>query len=111
MYNDHKGKKSYPPKKRFGNMGTAPQSLHEATCAKCNKTCQVPFKPNGRKPIYCSDCFRRDEGTTNHRFTDRKNNHSDKPMYQAPVTGHDHVGDELKAINEKLDAIIDALSE
>lgn len=39
-----------------------PAEMHEATCNECRKSCQVPFKPNGRKPVYCSDCFKRDEG-------------------------------------------------
>ena len=29
----------------------------DAVCAKCGKNCQVPFKPTGDKPVYCSDCF------------------------------------------------------
>src|SRR4051812_27854719 len=37
-------------------------ALHSATCNKCGKPCEVPFKPNGKKPIYCRDCFRREDG-------------------------------------------------
>lgn len=88
-------------------------ALHDTTCAKCKQPCQVPFKPNGKKPVFCLNCFRADQTSDKptHRFSDRKQV-SDKPMYQAPVDKkHDHVGDELKAINQKLDAIIDALSE
>jgi CxxC-x17-CxxC domain-containing protein len=29
----------------------------DAVCAKCGKNCQVPFKPTGDKPVYCSECF------------------------------------------------------
>lgn len=28
-----------------------------ATCAKCGASCEVPFRPTGEKPVYCSDCF------------------------------------------------------
>jgi CxxC-x17-CxxC domain-containing protein len=28
-----------------------------ATCAQCGKNTQVPFRPRGGKPIYCSDCY------------------------------------------------------
>lgn len=31
--------------------------MHEAICSDCGKKCQVPFKPTGDKPIYCSQCF------------------------------------------------------
>jgi CxxC-x17-CxxC domain-containing protein len=31
---------------------------HEATCDKCGKNCEVPFKPTIGKPIFCDDCFK-----------------------------------------------------
>lgn len=31
--------------------------MHHATCNNCGKDCEVPFKPTGGKPIYCSSCF------------------------------------------------------
>lgn len=31
--------------------------LFQATCASCGKTCEVPFKPTGERPVYCRDCF------------------------------------------------------
>lgn len=31
--------------------------MHTATCDNCQKECQVPFKPTGDRPVYCSDCF------------------------------------------------------
>ncbi len=34
-----------------------------AVCDKCGKKCEVPFKPSGDKPIYCSQCF--DKGDKN----------------------------------------------
>lgn len=36
--------------------------MHEVTCDKCGKQCEVPFKPTGDKPVYCSDCFRKEGG-------------------------------------------------
>ena len=32
--------------------------MHQATCDKCGKDCEVPFKPTQGKPLYCDDCFR-----------------------------------------------------
>lgn len=34
-----------------------PRELFEAICADCGKTANVPFRPTGNKPVYCSDCF------------------------------------------------------
>ncbi|HLD55222.1 MAG TPA: CxxC-x17-CxxC domain-containing protein [Candidatus Nanoarchaeia archaeon] len=33
------------------------REMYDATCAKCNKKCQVPFKPSGNKPVLCKDCY------------------------------------------------------
>lgn len=33
------------------------KELYAAECNNCRKRCEVPFRPNGRKPVYCSDCF------------------------------------------------------
>jgi CxxC-x17-CxxC domain-containing protein len=34
-----------------------PREMFSATCASCGREAQVPFRPNGSKPVYCSDCF------------------------------------------------------
>lgn len=31
--------------------------MHQAICSQCGKDCQVPFRPTGDKPVYCSDCY------------------------------------------------------
>ena len=36
--------------------------MYDAVCAKCGVDCQVPFKPNGRKEIFCSKCFESNGG-------------------------------------------------
>lgn len=45
--------------------------LFKATCAQCAKTCEVPFKPNGKKPVYCQDCFGK-QAPSNDGFAPRK---------------------------------------
>ncbi|MCG3255549.1 MAG: hypothetical protein KAU62_05645, partial [Candidatus Heimdallarchaeota archaeon] len=37
--------------------GRGNAELHTVTCAKCKKETQVPFKPTGKKPVYCRECF------------------------------------------------------
>lgn len=39
------------------NRSDRPQ-MHQAVCDECGRNCEVPFKPSGGKPIYCSDCFK-----------------------------------------------------
>jgi CxxC-x17-CxxC domain-containing protein len=31
--------------------------MHEAVCAECGVTTQVPFRPSGDRPVYCRECF------------------------------------------------------
>ena len=99
MYNSHRDNKSggYGAKKFGGgqswnNRGTdsrgfAKPELHNATCAECGNACQVPFKPNGRKPIYCSNCFKKEgNGGETRGFDQRPDsrgfNSGDKPLFK-----------------------------
>ncbi|MDU4960526.1 MAG: zinc-ribbon domain containing protein [Sporomusaceae bacterium] len=45
----------------FGG-GRQQREMHEATCAACGVQTQVPFRPSGDRPVYCSDCFRQNGG-------------------------------------------------
>jgi CxxC-x17-CxxC domain-containing protein len=41
-----------------GGYDRAPREMFSTTCSSCGREAQVPFRPNGTKPVYCSDCFR-----------------------------------------------------
>lgn len=41
-----------------GGFG-APRQMYDTVCSACGAETQVPFKPNGSKPVYCRDCFRK----------------------------------------------------
>ncbi|MDR3565679.1 MAG: zinc-ribbon domain containing protein [Negativicutes bacterium] len=41
----------------FGRGSRQPREMHPAVCAACGKDTQVPFRPSGDRPVYCSDCF------------------------------------------------------
>ena len=41
-----------------GYSSRGPREMFDATCARCGKESQVPFRPSGTRPVYCSDCFR-----------------------------------------------------
>ncbi len=72
------------------NRNPEQRIMHEATCDKCGNKCEVPFKPTGGKPVYCSDCF-------------RKNEYSESRGSPNSSSG------ELEQINAKLDKILKAL--
>lgn len=44
---------------REGSSGGRPsdREMFPATCAACGRQTQVPFRPRGDKPVYCSECF------------------------------------------------------
>ncbi|MBU1445760.1 hypothetical protein KKD70_00675, partial [Patescibacteria group bacterium] len=39
------------------------RQMYKATCDDCGRSCEVPFKPSGDKPIFCSNCFKRDNAS------------------------------------------------
>ena len=51
---------------RFKQEGRRPGKLemHKIICDKCGKESEVPFKPTSSKPVYCSDCFVKPEGSS-----------------------------------------------
>lgn len=60
--------------------------MHKATCADCGKTCEVPFRPTGSKPVYCKECFKNKGGSdfrrSDNRTFDRADS-GDRQMYDA----------------------------
>ena len=41
-----------------GGYSRGPREMFDTVCARCGKDTQVPFRPTGARPVYCSDCFR-----------------------------------------------------
>jgi len=35
--------------------------MFDIVCDKCGKKSQVPFKPTSSKPVYCRDCFKKND--------------------------------------------------
>jgi CxxC-x17-CxxC domain-containing protein len=94
-----------------------PQEMHQAICSNCGKTCEVPFKPNGSKPVFCRECFQANRTGESRRpdFEGRNNNFppppprsDDREPHQPPVDPHK---EQFEAINAKLDRILNLLNE
>lgn len=75
--------------------------MHDVTCDKCGKECQVPFRPTGDKPVLCSDCFRKDGGASRDSRGPRESSGSSSGISQ----------EQFKQLNTKLDKIIEFLEQ
>lgn len=47
---------------RSGDNSRPQRQMYDAICAECGVKTQVPFRPNGDRPVYCRDCFYRRKG-------------------------------------------------
>lgn len=99
-----------------GDEGGRPE-LFPAVCADCGKHCEVPFRPNGIRPVYCRDCFgNHDEGSDRRESRpDTRFGREQRPQFVRSVTGGDHDGgnEEIKRqlayFEKKLDRILEIL--
>jgi CxxC-x17-CxxC domain-containing protein len=93
-------------------------AMHQATCAECGQSCEVPFKPTGERPVYCSNCFKnRDEGAPRrddrheHRSESRFDGRPEKHEFSKPVVNNNSFSNEqFETLNAKLDKILRTLS-
>jgi CxxC-x17-CxxC domain-containing protein len=47
---------------RFGrkrDFDRPQREMHTIKCADCGKEDQVPFKPDGDRPVYCRECYQK----------------------------------------------------
>ena len=49
MYNERRGR----------GYDRGPREMHDVTCADCGVETQVPFKPDGTRPVYCRECYQK----------------------------------------------------
>ncbi|EKE28122.1 MAG: hypothetical protein ACD_3C00096G0005 [uncultured bacterium (gcode 4)] len=64
------------------------KKMYSAVCDQCGNDCELPFKPTGDKPVFCSDCFVKED---------------------KPKRGWADYKADFDALNAKLDLIIKAL--
>ncbi len=72
--------------KSFGKRDGGSVTMHKTSCAECGNACEVPFKPNGKKPVLCGDCFHKDDRggeKTSFRSSERSFDRGDNVAYPA----------------------------
>ena len=88
-----------------GNEG--PREMFKAVCGKCGKECEVPFRPSGDRPVFCSECFQNSRGEGDSR---NFSNRGPRPSFQRPAESRPQNNEQLGEISRKLDRIIDMLT-
>lgn len=85
-------------RKDFGRSSFGEEKkMYTTICSKCGTSCEVPFKPNGEKPVYCSSCF----GKTDSAPSGRNFNGSSS---SAGISK-----EQFETLNSKLDKIMKSL--
>ncbi len=90
----------------FRRRDSGRRQMHKAVCDECGKDCEVPFKPSGDKPIYCSECFEKKEGGSSRRSERRSPRRSD---FGKRDDTHKKLLEQVGSLNTKLDRILKVL--
>ncbi|MBI2611980.1 hypothetical protein HYW54_04535 [Candidatus Gottesmanbacteria bacterium] len=94
----------------FERREEGPRMMHKAVCANCGRVCEVPFRPSGDRPVYCSDCFekRSNEGAR-FQFQDRRWGERPGGDRGGGQRSNTQLTQELRNLNAKLDRILRVL--
>lgn len=93
-----------------GDRGERSSEKFTATCADCQKSCEVPFRPNGKKPVYCNDCFssKREGGPSDFGRRDRdfgaKRDFAPRSNFSAPQSAPQS-NQNFEAMRKQLDVL------
>ena len=129
------GRGERPRSGGFGgrDRGGRPQGqseLFKATCATCHKSCEVPFRPSGDRPVFCSACFdmqgKSEERGGGRDYGNRADSRTARPEYAKPRreyvprreeaprivkdSGIDEIKRQLATIESRLNRILDLLN-
>ena len=107
------GRRSFGGQRSFGGS-SGPRQMHKTICDSCGKDCEVPFRPSGDKPVYCSDCFEKNrEGSEPRRFEERnfrkprfESRDSRPPRFENRESRPSQNNEQYNALNAKLDKIL-----
>lgn len=99
-------------KKSWGERGAGNREnvMHKAICSDCGKSCEVPFRPSGEKPVYCNECFGGKRGQSAEGFVRKEfNNPSPARVNAESNRGNGDIKRQLEATNAKLERLIQSV--
>ncbi len=92
----------------FGGSRSGPSMMHKAVCSECGKDCEVPFRPSGAKPVFCSFCFEDKRGSEKRPDNRFQKSDSFKPRFDSNKKSFDD--SKIDEVISRLDKIIKLLS-
>ncbi len=111
-----RGSSRRPERGGFGGGNRSGSSaMHKAVCFECGKDCEVPFRPTGGKPVFCSICFDKKGGSESRSrggFDGRPERSFERDNSFKPRFDDKKFGDNKKPFNDgKLDEVISKLDK
>jgi CxxC-x17-CxxC domain-containing protein len=95
---------------RGGGRDRGDRQMFDAVCSNCGKDCQVPFRPTGDKPVYCSDCFEKiGGGRSDSPRPERSEFRSPRPSFDSNKGQSSGLDTKLEAMNAKIEKILKLL--
>jgi CxxC-x17-CxxC domain-containing protein len=85
----------------FRRRDSGRREMHQAVCDKCRKDCEVPFRPSGDKPIFCSNCFEKKDGGS--QRSSRRSGFGERDNTNKQLL------EQVSSLNVKLDKILKVL--
>ncbi len=110
--------KSYggKPSGGFNPKDRAPREnkSYPAVCSDCGKACDVPFRPDGVKPVLCRDCYSKKAPATNmngnrDRFTSNEQRGHAPVAPAVPTVEINQIVKQLTALEVKVNQILDLI--
>lgn len=98
----------------FGKRDFSDRQMHQATCSKCGADCELPFRPTGERPVFCSKCFENNRHSDSRRFEEkntgnRYNNYENKNENRSE-NNNEQLKKQFETLNWKLDKILKIIS-
>lgn len=103
MYNSNRGNNRFGGRRDFERRDSSDRpSMHRTTCGKCGNDCEVPFRPTGERPVYCSKCFQNNRHSDSRRYNNNFENKNDNVSKNSDA----QFKKQFETLNLKLDKIL-----
>ncbi|MBN2352474.1 MAG: hypothetical protein JXD23_07885 [Spirochaetales bacterium] len=100
-----------------GGWDREERAVFDAVCDQCGRSCTVPFKPTGSRPVLCKQCFKGESDSGPKRFGGKDRGrpsfrNQDRDFRKGGERQPDLKGLErqMRDINRKLDLILESLA-